>query len=597
MGFGAGLHFQGSGPVATGGPLSTDEGCASISDDTGQLLFFTNGEQVWDRTLNTMPNGTGLLGHFSSSQSALIVPVPGQVDQYEIFTAPAGAGFWTPSDAGHHYRVDMTANGGLGDVVGDAVVLASPLAEKLTATRHANGADVWVLYHGWNNANYYAYLVTCAGVEGPVVSTIGHRPGYDDTGEPEGYLGCMRLSPHGGRLANVWTRSTLATQTEYQSDVIIDLLDFDNNTGMLSDLRSDTLGTGNDLMQGYGVAFSPNGNLLYVSDHGLFNGGFDARLWQYDLGLPFNDPLQVTSGFRAFGTMQLGPDGAIYIARLNGATYLSKIVAPNVVGTGCGFVDQGVSLGTDMSTWGLPNHWDTYPEPVPFDPIPMADTLICGTIDLILNATYAHPFHVPLYLWSTGETTASITVNGSGAYSVEVQLPCSTLYDTIRIEQGGLTFELGEDLRICDDRTATLEVPAAASIRWSTGDTTPTITVAVQGMYSVQITDQAGCVTTDSVRLTTRNCSCAMYLPNAFSPNNDGVNDVFQPVLDCDPEAFELELFDRWGTSLFRSTDAAASWGAIGVPTGVYAYRLSYAWDDGGTVQRRATSGHVSVVR
>lgn len=598
MGFNAGLHFQGGGPISTGGPLSTDEGCASIADANGQLLFFTNGEQVWDRNLNVMPNGTGLLGHFSSSQSALIVPVPGTVDQYELFTAPSGAGFWSPTDAGYHYRVDMTANGGLGDVVGVGQALAAPLSEKLTATRHANGVDIWVVLHGWNNASYYAYLLTCTGVEGPVVSTIGHQPGYDAMGEAEGYVGCMKVSQQGDRLANVWTRNTLATQSEYQSDVIIDLLDLDNNTGILSNLRSDTLAMGNNLVQGYGVAFSPNGKLLYTTDNGLYNGGFQAHIRQYDLTLPFDDPVLIANASpKAFGTLQLAPDGALYIARTNGATYLSRITDPDVVGAGCGFVDEGASLGTDKSTWGLPNHWDTYPEPVPFDPIAMADTLICGAVDLILDATYVHPFHVPDYLWSTGETTATIAVSQAGTYTVELLLPCTTLVDTVRVERGGIDLSLGEDISICDDRTATLSVPEALSILWSTGDTLQSIILAEEGTYSVQLTDTLGCITTDSLHLSMRNCACAMYLPTAFSPNNDGINDMLQAVMECDPEAFDLEVFDRWGGSLFHSTDALLPWTAAGIPAGIYAYRLSYAWDDGATQQRRTSTGHVTVLR
>ena len=74
FGFGASMGFAGGATSLGGGPLSTDEGCASISDAAGQLLFFTNGEQVWDRELNVMPNGSGLAGHFSAAQSAVIVP-------------------------------------------------------------------------------------------------------------------------------------------------------------------------------------------------------------------------------------------------------------------------------------------------------------------------------------------------------------------------------------------------------------------------------------------------------------------------------------------------------------------------------------------
>ncbi|MCB0769760.1 MAG: gliding motility-associated C-terminal domain-containing protein [Flavobacteriales bacterium] len=597
MGFGAGLDFGSGVPVATGGPLSTDEGCATISDANGQLLFFTNGEQVWDRSLNLMPNGSGLLGHFSCSQSALIVPVPGQPEQFELFTAPAGAGEWTPSDAGHHHRIDMGANGGLGDVVYANQPLAAPLVEKLTATRHANGIDVWVLYHGWNNANYYAYLVTCEGVEGPVVSTLGYIPRLDDAGSSGEVIGCMKMNRQGTMLCSVWTEATLSTQQDYQSRGIVQLLDFDNSTGMLSNVRSDTLGTGTDIQKCYGVEFSPGGAFVYVNDHGLIGGISNSRVLQYDLAAPFDQPHVVAQNNRAYGSMQLGPDGAIHIARLNGATYLSAITAPDLQGAACGFVEVGASLGTDPSTWGLPNHWDTYPEAAPIDPIAWEDSLVCGDAEVLVEARYSHPFHVPTFRWSTGETTPSIAVHGSGTFTLEMQLPCTTIHDTVHIRRGGIPFELGNDLLICDDAEAWLEVPAARTIQWSSGDTGTVIAVHEAGLYSVLLIDTLGCTSRDSVLLRTRNCACAMYLPNAFSPNNDGINDRFTPVMDCDPERFDLELFDRWGGSLFRSTDPATAWEAEDVPVGVYAYRLNYAWNDGRIVQERTQRGHVTLVR
>ncbi len=88
-----------------------------------------------------------------------------------------------------------------------------------------------------------------------------------------------------------------------------------------------------------------------------------------------------------------------------------------------------------------------------------------------------------------------------------------------------------------------------------------------------------------------------MHLPNAFSPNNDGINDRFLPVMDCEPEHFELELFDRWGSPIFSSKDPLVPWEGVGVPIGVYAYRMLYAWDDGERVQTRTRQGHVTVVR
>ena len=83
----AGLDFNSGSPVAlTNGQLNTTEGCTTISDKNGNLLFYTDGSVVYDKSHQVMPNGYGLLGHYSSTQSAIIVPKPNNPNLYYIFT-------------------------------------------------------------------------------------------------------------------------------------------------------------------------------------------------------------------------------------------------------------------------------------------------------------------------------------------------------------------------------------------------------------------------------------------------------------------------------------------------------------------------------
>lgn len=602
FGFNAGLDFSSGAPVAITTPMSTDEGCTSICDATGQLLFYSNGETVWDRNNNAMPNGTGLFGHFSTSQSALIVPVPDDPQRYYLFTAPAQGGEWTGQPNAAYSIVDMVANGGNGDVVTANVLLDGPVTERLTATYHANGRDVWVLYHRWESDAYIAYLVTCQGVEGPVVSHIGQAMHGNPDGSGASPIGCMRMNQQGDRLANAWGRSVAITSSDWQSTAYFDVLDFDNGTGLLSNLRSDSIGGTPELFsRGYGVEFAPNGSLVYMSDHGLLNGGGYSTIRQYDLTSadPMNNEVVLANENRAFGSLQLAPDGKIYAARLNGATYLSAITSPDVPGPGCGFVDNAVSTGTHPSTWGLPNHWDTYPTAPPDDPIALRDTLLCSDGGPVtLDATWTHPFHTPSYLWSTGETSASITVAGSGRYTVEVQLPCSTVVDTVDVRFGGTPFTLGADRNTCDDVPATLDPgPVSGSLLWSTGDTTRSITVQATGTYTLWLTDSLGCTSSDAVAVITRNCRCPLYLPNAFTPNGDGINDGLAVSMDCTPTAFELEVYDRWGRRIHRTTDPAFAWSGDALPIGVYAYTLRYAWQAEDGERRVQRQGSMTLVR
>ncbi|MEZ4740004.1 MAG: gliding motility-associated C-terminal domain-containing protein [Flavobacteriales bacterium] len=602
FGFNAGLDFSGGVPLAITTPLSTDEGCASICDANGQLLFYSNGETVWDRNNNVMPNGTGLFGTFSTSQSALIVPFPDDPERYYLFTAPAEAGQWIGQPNASYSVVDMSANGGTGDVVTANVLLAGPVTERLTATRHANGRDVWVLYHQWQSDAYLAYLVTCQGVEGPVVSNIGRAMTGNADGSGSSIIGCMKLDRQGTRLANAWGNLIPYSTSQWWSSTYFDVLDFDNSTGQLSNIQSDSIGGTAELFsRGYGVEFSPNGQLVYMSDHGLLNGGGYSTIRQYDLTSadPMNTEVVLANENRAFGSLQLAPDGRIYCARLNGATYLSAISDPDVPGPGCGFVNNAVSTGSNPSTWGLPNHWDTYPTPPPDDPIALRDTLVCEPGEgILLDAAWTHPFHTPAYSWNTGETSASITVYASGRYTVEVQLPCSTLFDTVDVHIGGTPFDLGPDVSTCDDVPLRLDAGALpGNLLWSTGDTTASITVQEAGNYTLFLTDTLGCTSSDAVFVDTRNCRCPLYLPNAFTPNGDGINDAFSVRMDCTPIDFELELYDRWGNSIHRSIDPDFAWRGDELPIGVYVYTLNYSWQGPEGALRAQRSGHVSLLR
>src|ERR1043166_2729838 len=152
----AGLDFNSGSPVVlTNGVLNTTEGCAAISGTNGALLFYTDGVSVWNNTHSVMPNGTGLQGDVSTTQSALIVKKPGNESLYYIFTLPSeGTGSFCYS------TVDMTLDGGKGDVTAKNTVLLGNVTEKMSAAHHCNGTDIWVTVHELNSKSFYSYSVT-----------------------------------------------------------------------------------------------------------------------------------------------------------------------------------------------------------------------------------------------------------------------------------------------------------------------------------------------------------------------------------------------------------------------------------------------------
>jgi hypothetical protein len=322
----AGLDFNSGSPVAlTDGMTNTVEGCASISDANGSLLFYTDGITVWDRIHTQMPNGFGLGGGLSSTQSALIVPFPGNNLMYYIFTVEdASSGNFSFS------VVDMSLNGGNGDVTIKNSFLLSSVAEKLTAVKNANNTGMWVMVHEKNNDAFYAYLVTSAGVSAaPVVSNAGQSLSGM-------VIGQMKFSPDGLKIAFV------------PHMAYADLFDFNAATGVVSNEIYLT----NISSSSYGVEFSSNGKYLYGADYG--------NIYQWDItsnnAATINASWQtIGSSSGIIGSLQYGPDGKIYAAKYN-ASSLSVINNPDSAGLACNYVDNAVSLAGKMCQLGLPNY-------------------------------------------------------------------------------------------------------------------------------------------------------------------------------------------------------------------------------------------------
>jgi len=332
----AGLHFQGTIVTATpSNTLVTNEGCSAISDPAGNLLFYTDGITVWDKLHNAMPNGTGLTGGISSTQSALIVPQPGSNNLYYIFTTDEIGG---PN--GFRYSiVDMSLQGGNGDVTNSKnISVLNNVTERLTAVKQANGIDYWVAVHEWGTDAFYVYALTSAGLlPSPVISNVGI---VHTTAVIQNTYGQMKFSFCGDKIA--LAAGYLDT---------VEIFDFDNATGMVSNPVSLPL-----FAHVYGLEYSPSQQLLYVSTYDPL-----ATLVQFDLtagtaAAILASKVIVSSTPDIYG-LQIGADGKIYVCR-SFSSFLGVINSPSVAGTGCNYVDNGVDLDPAFagvtSALGLP---------------------------------------------------------------------------------------------------------------------------------------------------------------------------------------------------------------------------------------------------
>ena len=326
----AGLDFNSGVPVALiNGQLVTDEGCATISNSSGQLLFYTDGTTVYNRNHTVMVNGSGLLGHSSSMQSATIVPKPGSSNLYYIFTTDNEH----DPDGFRYSVVDMSLDGGSGAVTtAKNILVYTPTTESLGITKHANGIDFWVVTHEWDNNNFNAHLLTASGLSSvPVTTAIG----LPISGSGFQAAGSIKLSPSGSKLA-------ITSVSDFAQ-----LYDFDANTGVLSNVITLTTEAG----ELSGIAFSPDESLLYISNS-------FGKIHQFNLNA-VDIPNSITTIYNGgwippIGQMQVGPDNKIYVA-VNNRTKLGVINSPNILGLGCNFVLDGIDLSGRLSKLGLPS--------------------------------------------------------------------------------------------------------------------------------------------------------------------------------------------------------------------------------------------------
>ncbi|MCB0534774.1 MAG: gliding motility-associated C-terminal domain-containing protein [Saprospiraceae bacterium] len=171
---------------------------------------------------------------------------------------------------------------------------------------------------------------------------------------------------------------------------------------------------------------------------------------------------------------------------------------------------------------------------------------------------------------------------------------------------GNVTLAAGETLLL----NPVLNIPSAAvaSVAWTPGAglsctdcLNPLAAPLANTSYQLVVTSQSGC-TASAVVLITVNTTAEVYVPNVFSPNGDGSNDLFQLQTNQSLQNFELRIFDRWGGLLFESTDPGLGWDgtARGKPMnpGVYAYFIRFdAVNVAGEVEGHLLEGGVLLFR
>ncbi|MFN5920202.1 MAG: gliding motility-associated C-terminal domain-containing protein [Bacteroidota bacterium] len=610
FGFGSGINFNTRPPSSvTGSATLTQEGSASVADPkTGALLFYTDGITVWNSLNQPMPNGDTLVGGTpdmrSSTTAAVIVPKPGSVSIYYIVTIDEGA--TSPNSKGLSYSlVDMTLNGGLGDVDPSEknVFLFQTNSERLEVVPADNGTDYWIITHDGNT--FVSFRLTINGFSSPVVSTVSGN-----------------LSNSAGHLKVNSQFNRLACGSVFESSMR--LFNFNNSTGVVTDLISWTLASG-IIPLIYGVEFSPNGEYLYISDI--------SNVYQYTISVLNKTAIESSltrlspiSGFSQIATLQLGPDQRIYV---NAGGGLDVITCPNIAGIACNLSSTGLQAGG----YGLPKRVYSADDTVYFIPntIVFKDTCWGNTTFLTLTDT-SNLLNVS-WLFddpdSGTDNTASGNISGHvfskpGTYKVRAVISdicgTDTLFSNVDIIncsynctgiigstsdsclQSEISFSIISDSAI----TAVnwnFDDPASGSRNTSTAFTT-SHRFSATGTYQVKAIVEFTCGK-DTLQKTilvlpcdTASVECTMNIPNIFTPNSDKLNDNFFPLPTCETELFEFSVFNRWGQQVFTTTNPAEKWDGRThgneCPDGVYVYLLKYKFP---AQKPQYINGTVTVIR
>ena len=661
-----GFDFTSGEPVEiTDSEIFTLEGCASISDCEGNLLFYTNGGgtlpggfdsgKIWNANNEVMYDMEGLEGGgWSAAQSSIIFKKPGDNNVYYLFTMeqieynvdgevpgqPLGRGL-------SYFEVDMDLNGGLGEVtVADERVYV-PAYESITACRHDNEEDFWVIIPAQDVKQFGVFLVTEEGV----VDTSFYEP--VDTMLFGG--GNFKVSPDRNKL--------------FASGY---LYDFDASTGVVS--NGQLLNDGS-----YGASFSTNSQYLYAQGSGL------GEIVRYEVNVP--NPAATESSVGLIGTpfplpggFQLALDSCIYFISVESfmTTNIYRITGINGLNPsveGPIFAYDGIY----SAYFGLPNFTDHLfidGESLQIPPLVNTEiTTICPGDTIILDALNPSAE----YSWSTGETTQTIAVTEPGTYGVEVFNDCSQLFAEVTIAPTpAIEAEiLASQPALCAGQSITLSlstnINGAADILWNTGVSNElSITVEEPGLYSAILQNACGDETTveinvesitepptlslsgpgeafcegDTITLLaaaenasnvgwidaggldelsvdaagsyvavaenacfqveeildveTKPCTNCLEVPNIFTPNQDNLNDAFIPLINCEVLSYRLEIYNRWGEQVFVSERFDQPWdGTLNgdpLPMDVYAYLLSVEFDSE-TESSARLQGELSLIR
>lgn len=632
---------------------------------TGELLFFTNGLRCFNSNFEVMENGDSLLGSISAGQGCQIVPMIDSPGKYYLFNMGAYEDIENPLRYSViDMSLDGGLGGivaGQKNILLDAgrfqeVMMAVPGNNcDIWLVTHAMADTVFKCFHITREGIDPTPVLSSAGnmVSGPVSFEGGGISISPDRrmlsigsysiqctvlGWEEGLGGLMvaRFDPDNGMISDgLLISSNLANYsscfspdgtklyahgaisfdmcelrqydvTEYSAAAIIAseyLVSQNNNVfnGIVTNLRrwNDTIIISYDLA--YIASPDESGaacNLVsepYFSGQAITNSGLLGN----DVAYPFPKDtvyhrMPDTSLCPGTSITLKAPPGHTNYRWNNGSESDSIVVRAEESGIYWVFTEDPCHSQVDTFFIG-PQRRDP-------DVDLGSDTILCNTgifeiFPLLVNDNAA-------LIWSDNSTAESLSVDSNGFYWIRSTIDGCVDTDTLKVSFINIRQHLGDNLSFCIGEPIQVKlkgnVPEGADIIWSNGSAEETIIVKDTGITWVTVTEPP-CIGSDSVLISYEKCDCQALLPNAFSPNGDGLNDVFTPLFesDCIVGNYAFSVYSRWGQRIFVSFSPGHGWDGTfeGKPVDAGNYMFDLVYKAGTKAVAKYSKGDITLIR
>jgi len=507
-----------------------------ISDRNGNLLLYSDGVNVFNKNKLLMPNGSNIcLIDSMYYHRCIIIPRPESDSLFDIFSLEPGI---SPVVTGlTHSVVDLSLDGGLGDVIQKGIIIRDSVSDKVTAIYHENKQDVWLITNVDRTNRYEARLITWDGLSGSPVVSIGGENNMTD------YGGMLSATPDGSKVV-----CSYENWTQMNGEGFV-LFKFDAATGkMTHPIKFQT-----DMRWVTSSEFSPDATKLYIHQRGSTG---EATLFQYDVTV--HDSTVINNSritllrpiFNDFREMQLAPDGKIYISKgggqYSGAQYLGVINAPNRAGTACGAVELGLWLDSNACMLQTPNFIQNYffRTDLEVDHFCFGDTTAFRITNL---------YQLDSALWDFGDQTYSNLYYPKHRYTTpgifNVKLVCyypdyiDTLKRNVVIEQIPL-FSLGPDTLLCRYEEMELKPDSIypnTTYLWNDNSIGSSLLVDTSGIFDLMVTSEKECRYIDTIQVELSD------LPEVFLGNDTLISATSTLLLDAG--TFGIPTSYKWDNS------------------------------------------------